>query len=58
MTNDQINLEFDEFQKDLDLRKLKLKYVVHFNNEDEDDLLNMLKDIKQMTIGDSKKNEI
>lgn len=46
MTNEEINQEFLEFQKDLDTRDKHLKLIMKFENNQEDDLFKMLGELK------------
>jgi hypothetical protein len=46
---DKINKEFEDYQKDLEIRKKKLKQIVHFNlDENLENEINELKD-KEIT---------
>jgi len=47
---DKINKEFEEYQKELEIRNKKLKTIIHFESDEKiDDVLNELKD-KKMTL--------
>lgn len=46
MTNEEINQEFLEFQEELKTRDKKLKLLMKFENQYEDDLFKMLGELK------------
>lgn len=57
MTNEEINQEFLEFQKDLDTRDKHLKLIMKFENNQEDDLLKMLGELKNKSFNFERKTE-
>ena len=49
MTAEEINQSYQEFQDDLAIRELHLKLLPSFKDESLDDLINLLKEVKENT---------
>ena len=49
MTIEEINQSYQEFQDELATRELHLKLLPTFKDESLDDLINLLKEVKQNT---------
>lgn len=49
MTIEDINQTYQEYQDELAVRELHLKLLPSFNTEQVDDLINLLKEVKETT---------
>lgn len=49
MTAEEINQSYQEFQDELAIRELHLKLLPSFKDESLDDLINLLKEVKENT---------
>lgn len=49
MTEEELNQSYQDFQDELAVRELHLKLLPSFNKEPMDDLIKLLKEIKETT---------